>query len=78
MRPPRFPFNLQGLAAERTNYPKDMADMALAHAVGDKVDAAYRRGDMLEKRRQMMQAWAEFCDLPAKSGEVVAINRKVA
>ena len=65
-------------AAERTNYPKDMADMALAHAVGDKVDAAYRRGDMLEKRRQMMQAWAEFCDLPAKSGEVVAINRKAA
>lgn len=47
--------------AERTNYPKDMAEMALAHSVGDKVEAAYRRGDMLEKRRKMMDDWAEFC-----------------
>lgn len=76
--PHGFRSTFRDWAAERTNYPKDMADMALAHAVGDKVDAAYRRGDMLEKRRQMMQAWAEFCDLPAKSGEVVAINRKAA
>ena len=76
--PHGFRSTFRDWAAERTNFPKDMADMALAHAVGDKVDAAYRRGDMLEKRRQMMQAWAEFCDLPAKSGDVVAINRKVA
>lgn len=47
-------------AAERTNYPGDMAEVALAHRVGNAVEAAYRRGDMLEKRRQMMAAWADF------------------
>jgi hypothetical protein len=36
--------------------------MALAHAVGDKVEAAYRRGDLFEKRRQLAEAWAQFCD----------------
>ena len=47
--------------AETTNYPRDMAEMALAHTVGDKVEAAYRRGDMLEKRRQMMAEWSVHC-----------------
>lgn len=44
--------------AETTDYPQEMAEMALAHTVGNKVEAAYRRGDMLEKRRAMMEAWA--------------------
>ncbi len=48
-------------AAERTNYPNEVAEMALAHAVGDKVEAAYRRGDLFDKRRKMMNAWAKFC-----------------
>jgi hypothetical protein len=39
--------------------------MALAHAVGDKVEAAYRRGDLFEKRRQLMDAWSRFCTAPA-------------
>ena len=46
--------------AERTNYPGDMAEVALAHKVGNAVEAAYRRGDMIEKRRAMMAAWVEF------------------
>lgn len=50
-------------AAERTNYPNEVAEMALAHAVGNKVEAAYRRGDLLDKRRQMMEDWAAFCAL---------------
>lgn len=45
-------------AAEATNYPNEMAEMALAHAVGNKVEAAYRRGDLLEKRFAMMNDWA--------------------
>lgn len=49
--------------AESTNYPRDMAEMALAHTVGDKVEAAYRRGDMFEKRRRLMDDWAKFCDI---------------
>jgi integrase len=48
-------------AAECTTYPNEMAEMALAHTVGDKVEAAYRRGDMFEKRRQMMDDWAGYC-----------------
>jgi hypothetical protein len=47
-------------AAEQTNYPRDVAEMALAHAIGDKVEAAYRRGDLFEKRRVMMQDWADY------------------
>ncbi len=47
-------------AAERTNYPRDMAEMALAHNVGSDVERAYRRGDMVEKRREMMEEWAQF------------------
>lgn len=48
-------------AAESTNYPSDMAEMALAHSIGDKVEAAYRRGDMLKKRFRMMNDWAKHC-----------------
>jgi integrase len=47
-------------AAERTDYPRDMAEIALAHTVGNTVERAYRRGDMIEKRRQMMADWAAF------------------
>jgi integrase len=48
-------------AAERTNFPNEVVEMALAHAVGDKVEAAYRRGDLFDKRRKLMDAWAAFC-----------------
>jgi integrase len=48
-------------AAERTNYPREVAEMALAHTVSDKVEAAYRRGDLFEKRRRLMNEWATFC-----------------
>lgn len=59
--PHGFRSTFRDWAAERTDYPRDMAEMALAHTVSDKVEAAYRRGDMLDKRRQMMQDWADFC-----------------
>jgi integrase len=47
-------------AAERTEYPRDMAEISLAHNVGSEVERAYRRGDMIEKRRAMMAAWGRF------------------
>ena len=47
-------------AAERTNYPRDVCEMALAHTIKDKAEAAYRRGDLLDKRRQLMEAWSFF------------------
>lgn len=49
-------------AAETTPYPRDVCEMALAHTVGNKVEAAYRRGDLFEKRRALMQDWANYCD----------------
>lgn len=48
--------------AEQTNTPSEVREMALAHAVGDKVEAAYRRGDMFAKRRQLAEAWSCYCD----------------
>ena len=48
-------------AAEATDAPREVAEIALAHAVGNAVEAAYRRGDLLEKRHQLMAAWADYC-----------------
>lgn len=76
--PHGFRSSFRDWAGERTNYPGDMAEMALAHALTDAVEAAYRRGDMLEKRRAMMTAWAAFCDQPAKAGDVVPLFPKAA
>ena len=60
-------------AAERTAYPCEVVEMALAHAIGNKVEAAYRRGDLFEKRRRLMTDWARFCEAPA-AGEVVQLR----
>jgi integrase len=48
-------------AHEQTSFPGVVIDMALAHKVSDKVEAAYRRGDLFNKRRQLMEAWADYC-----------------
>ena len=66
-------------AAECTNYPNDAAEMALAHAVGDKVEAAYRRGDLFDKRRQMMDAWADYCGTVDEAGadKVVPLRKDI-
>jgi len=63
--------------SEATGHPRELAEAALAHAVGDKVEAAYQRGDMLDKRRAMMAAWAEFCGAPFAEpvGNVVALRQ---
>jgi integrase len=60
--PHGFRSTFRDWCAEHTNHPREVAEMALAHAIGDKVEAAYRRGDLFEKRRQLMREWAEFCD----------------
>jgi integrase len=61
-------------AAERTNFPSEVVEMALAHAIGDKVEAAYRRGDLFEKRRRLMDAWAEYCLHGKTTGDVVSLR----
>jgi hypothetical protein len=53
--------------------------MALAHAVGDRVEAAYRRGDLMDKRRQLGQAWADFCgrDAEDRTASIVDSNQRL-
>ena len=59
-------------AAEATTYPGDVVEMALAHALPSRVEAAYRRGDLLEKRRRLMEDWARYCETtPAPNAATV-------
>jgi integrase len=58
-------------AAECTNFPNEVCEAALAHTIQNKAEAAYRRGDLFEKRRKLMEAWAGFCGTPV-AGKVVA------
>jgi len=62
-------------AAEQTNYPREVAELALAHAVGDAVERAYQRSDLFEKRRKLMEGWAQHCGGPEASGKVIPIRR---
>jgi integrase len=66
-----FRSSFRDWAAERTNYPNIVVEAALAHAIGDKVEAAYRRGDLFEKRRRLMADWAAWCARPVPSGATV-------
>jgi integrase len=63
---------------EDTNFSNDAAELALAHKVPDKVEAAYRRGSMFNKRRQLMEAWSAYCARApaAKDGKLLAFSRK--
>ncbi|MDP1682201.1 MAG: integrase arm-type DNA-binding domain-containing protein [Burkholderiales bacterium] len=66
-------------AAEQTAYPHEMAEMALAHSVGNKTEAAYRRGNLFEKRIRMMQDWQRHCDTVQKPADnVLAMKAKTA
>jgi integrase len=58
--------------AEQTAFPSEVREMALAHTVSDRVEAAYRRGDMFAERRQLMDAWAAYCDLGEAGSNVIA------
>jgi integrase len=57
--------------AEQTNFQREVAEMALAHVIEDKTEAAYRRGDLFDKRRALMDAWGKFCTTPAINTDVV-------
>jgi integrase len=57
-----FRSSFRDWAAERTSTPGEVAEAALAHAIPNRVEAAYRRTDFLEKRRDLMAGWGAFCD----------------
>jgi integrase len=60
---------------EQTNFPTEVREMALAHTVGTAVERAYQRSDLFERRRQLAEAWTNFCTTPADNDRVVAIGR---
>jgi integrase len=62
-------------ARERTNFPNEVSEAALAHVIGDKTEAAYARGDLFEKRAKLMEAWAAYCAAPETTADVIAIGR---
>jgi integrase len=63
-------------AAEQTSYSNEVCEMALAHVVGDKTEAAYRRGDLLKKRERLMADWAAYCGTVRVTGRVIQINKR--
>ncbi len=73
-----FRSSFRDWVAERTNFPSELAEMALAHAVGDKVEAAYRRGDMFDRRRRLMAEWARFCGttMATEQRKVVVLRKR--
>ena len=64
--------------AEATNHPREIAEAALAHVLKDRIEAAYFRGDVMEKRRRLMADWATFCGQPAMAGEIVPIRTRAS
>ncbi len=61
-----FRSSFRDWAGETTAYPSEVIEMALAHTIRNKVESAYRLGDLLEKRRQLMDAWVRFCGSPVR------------
>jgi hypothetical protein len=72
--PHGFRSSLMDWAHECTNHPKAVIDMALAHKVGDKVEAAYRRGDLFTKRARLMTEWAKYCEKTPVAPTVIAFK----
>ena len=68
-----FRSSFRDWAAERTNFQNEVVEKALAHAIPSKTEAAYRRGDLLEKRRLLMTAWAEYCARAEPLGEAKVV-----
>ncbi len=73
--PHGFRSTFRDWCAEETNFPHNVAEMTLAHTIGNKVEAAYRRGDLLAKRTLLMEQWAKFCNTVKAQGDVVILRK---
>lgn len=71
-----FRSTISDWCAERTNYPREVAEATLAHAQGDKVEAAYRRSDLLVRRRHMLAEWAKYCENSSGAGKVLSLSKR--
>ncbi len=65
----------KGWCAETTNYPREVAENALAHRLKDATEAAYQRGDLLIKRNKLMNAWSGYCTTVKQKGAVVPLKK---
>lgn len=72
-----FRSSFRDWASEKTNHSSEVIEMALAHSIQSAVEAAYRRGDLLEKRRELMDDWAKYCGALPSQNNVISINRQV-
>ena len=70
----RLPRDVQDMGDREDHHQREVIEAALAHVIGDKTEAAYQRGDLLDKRRKLMDAWAAYCDSRATTGNVVALR----
>ena len=68
-----FRSSFRDWAGDKTSFPREIAEAALAHGIGDKAEAAYRRGTALEKRRELMESWAGYCAMPNDGANVVPL-----
>jgi integrase len=75
--PHGFRSSFRDWAAERTNFAREVAEAALAHIDGDETERAYQRGDLFEKRRRLMTAWADYCLKPQASATVTPLRKPV-
>ena len=73
-----FRSSFRDWCGEQTNFPREIAEAALGHRVGNEVEQAYRRGDALEKRRKLMDAWASYCGQPVSTSATVTPIRRGA
>ena len=68
-----FRSSFRDWAGNETHFPRELAEHALAHAIGDKAEQAYRRSDALQRRRELMDAWANYCE--GAGANVLAFKR---
>jgi hypothetical protein len=71
-----FRSSFRDWAGNETHFPRELAEAALAHVVGDKAEQACRRSDALEKRRALMEAWAQWCEPREAADNVTPLRRK--
>jgi integrase len=74
--PHGFRSTFRDWCAEHTNFPREVAEMALAHVIPSAVERAYRRGDLLVKRTKLMQDWCKYLNKPLSAGEVLPIRAR--
>jgi integrase len=71
-----FRSSFRDWTGNETHFPREVAEHALAHVIGDKAEQAYRRSDALEKRRKLMDAWAAYCEPSGADDKVTPLRRK--